>query len=102
VPQPVRIHDAQPGALGDDGDCLGQGADSQAAVRRPRLDEHRASGGGARAHLARAKVRHAGGDFAGQIEDFREALEREPGLFPPQERRRIERLLRGAKGEKTA
>jgi len=74
-----------------------------------RLDEARAeaeaavaSGGGARAHLARAKVRHAGGDFAGQIEDFREALEREPGLFPPQERRRIERLLRGAKGEKTA
>lgn|GEM_PF-2305250 len=58
-----------------------------------------AAGGGARAHLARAKARHATGDFAGQIEDFRAALKLEPGLFAPAERRRLTRLLRGAGNE---
>ncbi|MFI5360872.1 MAG: hypothetical protein ACHQ49_02785 [Elusimicrobiota bacterium] len=57
-----------------------------------------AAGGGSRAHLARARLRNARGDFAGQIEDFRAALAAGPELFEPGERRRLEELLRGADG----
>ena len=53
-----------------------------------------AAGGGSRAHLARARLRNARGDFAGQIEDFRAALAAGPELFEPKERRRLRAVLR--------
>jgi tetratricopeptide (TPR) repeat protein len=49
------------------------------------------------AHLVRGTLRGARGDEAGQAEDFRRALELDPGLFDDAQRRELEALLRSGR-----
>lgn len=46
-----------------------------------------------RAFLLRGMIRQKRGDSAGQIADFRRALEIDPGLFPAEQRREVEKLV---------
>ncbi len=52
-----------------------------------------------RAYLVRGTLRGARGDAAGQAEDFRRALELDPGLFDAAQRRAVEALLAGGAGK---
>lgn len=48
-----------------------------------------------RAYLLRGLIRQRSGDPAGQIADFKRALELNPGLFPERQRREVEKLVGG-------
>lgn len=67
------------------GDAPAAAREAEAALAAPRPP--------ARAFLVRGTLRGAAGDEAGQREDFRRALELEPALFAPEQRRELERLL---------
>lgn len=81
---------------------------AQVHLSRGRLDEAErelaaafAAGGSGRAHLVRGMLRHARGDFQGQIEDFRAALKTDPGAFSPEETEAVRTLVSGGGRRKT-
>ncbi|MDX6770863.1 MAG: tetratricopeptide repeat protein, partial [Elusimicrobiota bacterium] len=69
------------------GDAAAARREADAALASPRPP--------GRAFLVRGTLRGEAGDAAGQAEDFRRALELDPGLFDAAQRRALEGLLAG-------
>ncbi len=67
------------------GDAAAAEREASAALESPRPP--------ALAYLVRGTVRGARGDATGQAADFRRAVELEPGLFSPEQRRAVDALL---------